>query len=325
MAKMTAGRWRGIGAAMLWLGAMMAARGAEPVPGWSAGVARVEITPDTPVWMAGYAARKTPSEGVAHPIHAKALALSGGSNRTAMIVTADPIGFDRALTGWNTDRLKAKYGLPREAVALFASHTHTHTGPALRNVERHLRESGIDPKQAQTNLDCRNELEDKIVALVGSTLARRGPAALAYGVGRVEFAMNRREKTAHGFQIGVNPDGPTNGSAPVLSITDDKGAPLAVVFSYVCHNTTLTDKMQLSGDYAGFAQSALEENYPGVTAMFITGCAEDANPHPRGTLDLAWSVARPDPGRSGRGSPDPADVSAFRPLSDTDHGKEMCG
>jgi neutral ceramidase len=324
MAKMTAGRWRGIGAAMLWLGAMTAARGAEPVLGWSAGVARVEITPDKPVWMAGYAARKTPSEGVAHPIHAKALALSDGSNRTAVLVTADPIGFDRALTEQITDRLKAKYGLLREAVALFSSHTHS--GPALRNVELHLRESGIDPKQAQANLDYRNELEDKIVALVGSALARRGPAALVYGVGRVGFAMNWREKTAHGFQIGVNPDGPTDPSVPVLSVTDDKGTPLAVVFGYACHNTTLTDKMmQLSGDYAGFAQSALEENYPGVTAMFITGCAEDANPHSRGTLDLAWSVARPDPGRSGRGGPDSADTSAFRPLSDTDHGKEVCG
>jgi hypothetical protein len=60
------------------------------------------------------------------------------------------------------------------------------------------------------------------------------------------------------------------------------------VFGYACHNTTLTgDFYQLSGDYAGFAESKLEAAYPGATAMFIELCAGDQNPEPRGTLDLA--------------------------------------
>ena len=45
--------------------------------------------------------------------------------------------------------------------------------------------------------------------------------------------------------------------------------------------------MLISGDYAGYAQQFLEGRRPGVQAMFLTGCAGDANPHPRGTLDLA--------------------------------------
>ncbi|MFN9293257.1 MAG: hypothetical protein ACK6EB_34705, partial [Planctomyces sp.] len=40
-----------------------------------AGVAKVEITPEGPIWMAGYAARKHPSEGVVAPLYAKALAI----------------------------------------------------------------------------------------------------------------------------------------------------------------------------------------------------------------------------------------------------------
>ena len=54
------------------------------------------------------------------------------------------------------------------------------------------------------------------------------------------------------------------------------------------HNTTLTDKCyEVCGDYAGFAQARIEEEHPGVTALFVLGCAGDSNPYPRGTMDMA--------------------------------------
>jgi hypothetical protein len=125
--------------------AAVLATAAATAAGWSAGVATADITPTGPVWMAGYAARKTPSEGVTLPLRAKALALSDGANHTVVVVTADLIGFDRPLMTAVTDRVKARHGLPREAVALFASHTHT--GPALKNVAR------TSPRTASTRLD----------------------------------------------------------------------------------------------------------------------------------------------------------------------------
>jgi hypothetical protein len=55
----------------------------------------------------------------------------------------------------------------------------------------------------------------------------------------------------------------------------------------------LTEKiMTLSGDYAGFAQAAIEADHPGAVALFVTGCAGDANPEPRGTIPLARSHGR---------------------------------
>ena len=42
---------------------------------FQAGVARVKITPPSPFWMSGYAARTHPSEGVEQELWAKALAL----------------------------------------------------------------------------------------------------------------------------------------------------------------------------------------------------------------------------------------------------------
>ena len=47
--------------------------------------------------------------------------------------------------------------------------------------------------------------------------------------------------------------------------------------------------MQYHGDYAGVAQSALEARHPGTTALFVAGCGADANPKPRGTIELVQS------------------------------------
>ena len=109
----------------------------------------------------------------------------------------------------------------------------------------------------------------------------------------MRFAINRREKTATGYKIGLNPSGPTDPAVPVLRLSDARGKPLAVVFGYACHNTTLTAQiMTISGDYAGFAQAALEAEHPGTVALFITGCAADANPNPRGTVAETRSTVR---------------------------------
>src|SRR5262249_44346408 len=62
----------------------------------------------------------------------------------------------------------------------------------------------------------------------------------------------------------------------------------AVLFGAAVHGTTLTDRnYELCGDYAGFAQVHVQEKHPQAQAMFMIGCAGDANPYPRGTLELA--------------------------------------
>ena len=45
--------------------------------------------------------------------------------------------------------------------------------------------------------------------------------------------------------------------------------------------------MKIAADFAGFAQDRIEADYPGAVALFVTGCAGDADPHPFGTLKMA--------------------------------------
>ncbi|MCL4402742.1 MAG: hypothetical protein M1436_08790 [Acidobacteria bacterium] len=74
----------------------------------------------------------------------------------------------------------------------------------------------------------------------------------------------------------------------MLRVTDPNGRVRAVLIGYACHNTTLgASNYKLSGDYAGFAQIAIEKKHPGATAMFMQLCGADQNPNPRGTFELA--------------------------------------
>src|SRR5262245_7391045 len=98
---------------------------------WKAGVAKVVITPETPMWMSGYAARTKPSEGKLHDLWAKALVLEAPGGKRCVLVTMDLVGIERALSVEVCEELKKKYGFGREAVMLSASHTHC--GPVVRS------------------------------------------------------------------------------------------------------------------------------------------------------------------------------------------------
>ena len=236
--------------------------------------------------MSGYASRSTPSQGVAHPLYAKALALVDARGQKAVLVTCDIIGFSRAFTGRVAEQVKERYGLPRENLVLFASHCHS--GPTPSDSLDRLRSSGVTREAAENNVAYTKELENKIVDLVGAALGTMKPASVSYGLGRAHFALNRREKTDKGYKLGKYPDGQTDESVPILRIESADDKALGVVFGYACHNTThRPNMMQIDPDFAGYAQDKIEADNPGAVALFVTGCAGDADPHPYGTLDLA--------------------------------------
>lgn len=251
-------------------------------PDWSVGLAAIDITPTEAVPMAGYAARRAPFEGVAQPLFAKALALEDRSGTRALLITADILGFTRSRSAAISKRLLESDGIARHQVLLNASHTHSGplvAGSMLTSV----------PEASQRKLRQYSEvLDDKIVAAARKALRDMRPARLSWGRGVAKFVMNRREPTERGIILGTNASGPADRTVPVLRVDAPDGSPRAVVFGAGSHCTTLTGgNMLISGDYAGFAQEFLEARRPGVQAMFLTGCAGDANPYPRGTLDLA--------------------------------------
>ena len=252
--------------------------------GMRAGVARVDITPRGPIWMSGYASRNHPSEGVRQNLWARALVIEAAPGGRVAIVTTDLVGLPAEVSAEVAARARRQFGIERARLLLNSSHTHTGpvVWPALATMF-----DGPPAEEAKLR-DYAARLVDDLVSAIGKAIADLSPAEVAYGFGEVGFAMNRREPTATGVKIGINPSGPGDHEVPVLKVSAPDGRVRAILFAYACHNTTLGgDVYQLTGDYAGFAEERLESGYPGATALFMELCGGDQNPNPRNTLALA--------------------------------------
>jgi hypothetical protein len=272
----------------MWSGVMTASAAAqEPDVAWKVGVASVSITPDGPLWMAGYGARNKPAEGKAHDLFAKALALEGVAGTRLVILTTDLANIPRTLRDSVAKEAQTRYGLPFASLLLNVSHTHC--APVVRSGT--LLMYDLPPAEWERIDRYGAALHEKLVSVVGKALADRKPARLSYSHARCGFAMNCRLPTPKGYQNSPNPEGPVDHDVPVLRVDGPDGKLRAVLFGYACHNTTLSF-YQFCGDYAGYAQEYLEADHPGLTALFMLGCAGDQNPYPRSTLDLAKQHGR---------------------------------
>jgi neutral ceramidase len=268
----------------LWIVVLLSTAAASaPAAEFKAGLARIAITPKDPVWMSGYAARTHPSEGIVHDLWAKALAIEDRPGKRFVFVTLDLLVIPRAIADEVASAAKTRYGLDRDRIAISASHTHA--APEVRTLPFALPESESDRRILA---DYRRKVTDSIISVIGAALHDLSAAQLEYGRTSAAFAINRRQSTPDGYKIATNPNGPTDHDVPVIVVRGSGDRVRGILFGYACHNTTtVADFYSISGDYAGFAQLALEEKFPGATAMFMALCAGDQNPNPRGKLELA--------------------------------------
>jgi neutral ceramidase len=251
---------------------------------YKAGLGRIDITPAQPIYLSGYAARKKPSDGVHQKIWAKALAIEDAKGNRAVIVTTDLIGLPRPVSDRIGAEVEKRYRLRRSQLLLNSSHTHS--GPVVHGNLTSMFD--LSPAEKRTITDYTQTLALQIADAVGAALGDLQPARLDIGHGTGSFAINRRQATASGVKIGLNPTGPVDQDVPVIRIAGLNGQLRGVLFGYACHNTTLgADLFQVNGDYAGYAQAAYETAHPNTTAMFLMLCGGDANPNPRGTIVLA--------------------------------------
>ena len=252
------------------------------VPGWKAGVARIVITPQQSMWMAGYAARDHASDGMIHDLWAKALALEDSLGNHALLITADILGFPKEVSERIKEQLQQKLNLSKSQIILSASHTHS--GPVLANSLKDI--YPIDAIETEKIQQYTSILEAKIVEVAVEAFRVMESVQIYAENGVSRFQVNRRNNNDRNIAVLTELKGPNDFAVPVLKVVSHSGDIKAIVFGYACHPTVLDDYLWC-GDYPGFAQIELEEKYPGTIAMFFLGAGADQNPLPRRTVPLA--------------------------------------
>ncbi|MBI4585509.1 MAG: neutral/alkaline non-lysosomal ceramidase N-terminal domain-containing protein [Planctomycetes bacterium] len=262
-----------------------------------AGLAVRDVTPEGPIWLAGYAGRNKPSEGVDGHLVVQALALQDRAGEKMAFIALDNCEVSRAFAAPVYGMIKELHGLDKGRILIVSSHTHS--APVLDETiiaMYQMPEAELEKVKKYSQF-----LKEKLVEVVGAALADLKPARLSYGNGRARFAMNRRVYKESSVDFGENYDGPIDWDVPVMKIAGLDGALRAILFGYACHGTTIAGEefYVVSADFMGYARQHLEALYPGASALYVTGMGADSNPSARGRLvdakrhglELAGAVA----------------------------------
>ena len=115
---------------------LLAIAGVEPVmaqgaaEAWRVGIGRRAITPQTPVWLAGYGMKRAP-EGKIHDLWVKVLALRAADGKRIVMATTDHMGMSKTIYESLFAKLERRFSLDRSEFMLTFSHNHC--GPVLKD------------------------------------------------------------------------------------------------------------------------------------------------------------------------------------------------
>jgi hypothetical protein len=238
-----------------------------------AAVVKVDITPESPQFLAGYGARE--SKGIHDNIFHRIVVLDDG-NGQFFLVSSDFGKMDPSLYDQVASQLKSKYGIDREN--FWWSVTHTHSAPEIGPPGL----SGIfmpDRYKQPIAADYTDFVVQKLIEGVGEARRKLAPARLGVGWGFSQANINRRALDVDGkASLGLNPDGPVDRRIGLLRIDKEDGSPMVLIANYAIHGTVLgSQNLEISGDAPGIVSEYVEQQ-TGAPLLFINGAAGDLAP-----------------------------------------------
>ena len=231
----------------------------------TAGVGRVDITPNEPVVLAGSPTPKK-SSSVNTRLYVKALVLSAGGRKLA-IVTLDALKYPVNLVVQARGQIERTTGIPAGNVIICASHTHS--GPLW----------GYYKDKLVTSIT-------EAVALAARDLT---PCRIGTSNGKAEGVAENRRVLKDGqawnrWQLAPSEahkypaEGPADPTFDVLALAGQDGRFKAVVYNFACHAANERASV-VSADYPGDVQQYVEKHLGyEATTFFLTGACGDVNP-----------------------------------------------
>lgn len=220
-----------------------------------AGAARVDITPTADILPAL----------IHDPLYVRALILDSGKDRLVLLSVDSP-GLGR--TDELLDSIAAELKIPRDHIVMAATHDHSAPFMALPGAYPYfdlVRKGMLDAVRQATD--------------------RLKPARIGYRTGKAYVNVNRDEKAGDHYILGFNPEGPSDKTVAVLTVTDTAGKPIAVYANYAVHGVvmffskTKDGQIEITGDLPGAASRLVEDRLgKDVVALWTSGAAGDQNP-----------------------------------------------
>ena len=257
------------------LGSILCFIGFTAAPSWGAdthplrvGVAKVDITPTNLTNINSFGGS---FKDVHDHIYARALIMDNGVNTVAIVA------LDLVEMGDNTllrRRIQSELGIPADHIIMTASHDHNapRAGAVTPGGIAHPNTKETDAFTLTVN--------DNIVKALTQAKASLQPARFGLATGKADININRDQYTeADGWFMGYNPDGISDKTVWVMKFETPSGDPIAILFNYGVHSTSVLGTGELSGDIGGAAARYVEGRYNNkIVALYTIGPAGDQNP-----------------------------------------------
>ncbi len=267
------------------------------------GCAKVDVTPDFPVFLHGYGARNQRASSVENPVEVGVLALEQ-DGRKVLVVTADMIGIYLNVVQKICAELSAKFGISYPDIWISCSHTHF--APGLEGfgvVAAGGLEQGYYPMEQEHYYEFWMERLEKAVRQALDSLREVSLEFCSIQVTGIAF--NRRPVVPATGKVETNYTWPKGkGDNYKWSPIDDRlsvwrfmadGKPVAVLGRYSCHPVTGGKEFYgISADYPGYFKAAVQRTM-GCPGFFLLGTAGDVVPMRRNgdsREDLGETLAR---------------------------------
>ncbi len=192
-------------------------------------------------------------------------------------------------------------GLPEEHILIHATHVlatpHFREWASLEEWQQDFMHSQnpVPEEEARAYMERDNRMVqahlDALRAACRQAKNTLQPAAFGVGVANAPVNVNRVVETKDGWWQGVNPNGPSDHSVPVLRFDDTAGKPIAILYNCnvapgCMEFSTVNGGRMVSGDLAGASQRFVDEAYGGESvSIYTTGYTGDQWQALRARLD----------------------------------------
>jgi hypothetical protein len=241
-----------------------------------AGAAATNVDPPLGLPLVGVVRRSEPARERLGSLEVTAAAFERGPTRV-VVCGVDTLAIQSPEADAIRERVAAATRAERAGVLLNWNHTH-HAPPGGASVYGSFGERNPEPDGP--TLAYVERLHDAILATCAAAFDRLEPAAVRCGLGRLEAAVNRRQRDADGMvrTIGWNPGGPVDLSVPVLQSVRDDGSAIATIVGYGAHTvTTGAGYAGYSPDYPGWLRESTRA-LTGGECVFLQGAAGNVMP-----------------------------------------------
>lgn len=262
----------------------------------------VDITPTTPMRLAGYSARTAVSSRVADRLEANLLQFGDDRGESLTLISLDTLFVESNFV----EALATRVGVSSSSIVIVASHTHN--APSLSRTTPDLG-------------PCHTEYEEFVLAklaaahlsLVAERAGRAAEISFTESVGN--YCVNRRKpaytidygalrnfqipRLRYGIALAANELGFADNAIKIFSIFVDK-RPTAVIWSLPAHPAFYPDRLSVAPDFPGTVRKLLRERWGDQLAvLFLPGFAGSAIPRmsSRRPATLKEAILRLLPGR----------------------------